>query len=285
MRPFSLAAAGLALLLAGAARADIVFLNSGEELSGSVVSVSSAAVALRADGKETSYPVDRVLKVKLVRVFGVPGEEKAADVADPALKAVLKAPASPADYPDDGEVTYLDDKSCDIGSDRRAVCTHRVIQLVLRERDKEKAANVRFDYLDGRETGSIDWARSINGGKISNLDDTSVEAGSEYSQYPAYDRLRSLKFALPDVATGSVVDYRDRVESEVGVATQPFTSSMFFRAFEPAVLTRFTVTAPKDLPLGVVESGLPKDAVVRREDLRGGRVRRTWEVRGAPSIK
>ena len=277
-------AAGLALLLAGAARADIVFLNSGEELSGSVVRVSTGEVVLRADGKDRSYPLARVLKVKLVRVYGVPGEEKASDVADPELKAVLKAPATPADYPDDGALTYLDDKSCDIGADRRAVCTTRVIKLVLRERDKARAANVRFDYLDGSEKGSIDWARAINRDKISNLDDTSVEAGSEYSQFPAYDRLRSLKFAVPDVATGSIVDYRTRVESEVGVATEPFTSAMFFRGFEPAALIRFSVTAPKDMPLDVVASGLPKDAVVRREDL-GARVRRVWEVRAAPAIK
>jgi len=278
------AAAALAVLLASSAWADIVFTNAGAELSGSIVRIDSAAVVLSADGHETSYPLSQVLKVKLVHAFGVPGEKTAAGIADPALKAVLKSPATPADYPDDGSVIYLDDKSCDIGTDGRAACARHVIQLVLRERDKESAANEQFDYLDKIQTASIDWARSVNGDAISNLDDTSVEEGSENSQYPDYDRLKSLKFAVPDVATGTVVDYQYRVESPVGVATQPFTAAMQFRFFEPVVLARFTVTSPKGMPLDIAEHGLSKDAIIKTEDL-GSRVRRIWEVRDQPSFK
>ncbi|HVC09756.1 MAG TPA: DUF3857 and transglutaminase domain-containing protein [Elusimicrobiota bacterium] len=277
-------AAALAALACASARADIVFTNGGAEISGAVVRIDSAAVVLSADGRETSYPLSQVLKVKLVHVFGVPGEKTAADITDPALKAVLKSPATPADYPDDGSVIYLDDKSCDIGKDGRAACTRHVIQLVLRERDKETAANEQFDYLDKIQTASIDWARSVNGDAISNLDDTSVEEGSENSQYPDYDRLKSLKFAVPDVATGTVVDYQYRVQSPVSVATQPFTAAMQFRFFEPVVLARFTVTAPKGMALDVVARGLPKDAIIKTEQI-GSRVRRIWEVRNQPSFK
>lgn len=277
-------AAFLALALCAPARADIVFLNSGEELNGSIVRIDSKAVLLRADGKDTAYPLSRVLKVKLVRLWGVPGESKASDVRDPELKAVLKSPASATDYPDDGSVTFLDDADCDIGGNGRAVCTRRVIRQVLRERDKEQAANERFYYLNGFEKGSIDWARSISGGKISNLDDTSVEEGSENPGDPAYDRLKSIKFAVPDVATGSVVDYRYRVEYAVDVATRPFSAFQYFRAFEPAVVTRLTVTAPKDFPLAVAEGGPPAGIRETVQDL-GSRVKRVWEARKAASFK
>ncbi|MDE2313848.1 MAG: DUF3857 domain-containing protein, partial [Elusimicrobia bacterium] len=146
------------------------------------------------------------------------------------------------------------------------------------------AANVQFDYLDGAQTPAIDWARSINGHSISDLDDTSLEAGSENSQYPDYDRLKSLKFAIPDVATGTIVDYRYRISSQVGIATEPFVAAMHFRFFEPVVLARFSVTAPKGMPLDIVSRGLPKDAVIKTEDA-GSQVRRIWEVRNQPSFK
>ncbi|MDE2293703.1 MAG: DUF3857 and transglutaminase domain-containing protein [Elusimicrobia bacterium] len=283
MRTFVLAAA-LAVLAAPRASADLVFLNGGEELSGSVVSVSSADVVLQADGKETSTPLSKVLKVKLVRVYGLPGETDAGRVADPDLKALLAAPPKPSDFPDDGYVTLRDEKDCAVGEDRRAVCTRRVVRAVLRERAKEKAANVRTYYLDGVEKAGIDWARAFNGNKVSDLDDTSVEQGSEYSRYPDYDRLKSVKFAMPDVATGTVIDYRTRLESPVDVATEPFMASMSFRSFEPVVLARFTLTTPKDVPFAVFAHGLPKGAEVKVEDL-GASVRRTWEVRDVPSFK
>ncbi len=282
-----LAAAALAVLAAGAAaraRADVLFLNDGRELDGRVLSVADGKAVLRADGKDQDYPLASILKVKLVRSYGVPGEDSASKIADPALKALLAAPPKPSDYPDDGELVVLDDRDCDIGADRRAVCTHRKIVEVLRERAKEKAANAQFYYLGGVQTVSIDWARSINGDKISDLDDNSVEDGAENSGVPAYDRLRSLKFAMPDVATGTVVDYRVRTVSPVGVSTQPFLATMFFRSFEPAELIRFSVTAPKDFPLAEAERLMPAGAAARREDL-GGRVRLTWESRGVPSFK
>ncbi|MDE2314304.1 MAG: hypothetical protein KGL04_09035, partial [Elusimicrobia bacterium] len=169
----------LAALVPVLARADIVFTNAGAEISGDVVRIDSAAVVLKADGRETSYPLSQVLKVKLVHVFGIPGEKTAADIADPLLKAALKSPAKPSDYPDDGSLIYLEQKSCTIDKAGRAVCAQHNIQLVLRERDKESAANVQFDYLNGAQTPAIDWARSINGQSISDLDDTSIEAGAE----------------------------------------------------------------------------------------------------------
>ncbi len=283
MKKLALAAI-LAALAPGLVHADIVFTNAGAEISGDVIRIDSAAVVLRADGRETSYPLSQVLKVKLVHVFGVPGEKTAADIADPILKAALKSPAAPSDYPDDGSLIYLEQKSCDIDSDGRAVCAQHNIQLVLRERDKESAANVQFDYLDGIQAPAIDWARSINGEAISNLDDTSIEEGSENSQYPDYDRLKSLKFAIPDVATGTIVDYRYHISSQVGIATEPFIAAMHFRFFEPVVLARFSVTAPKGMPLEIATRGLPKDALIKTEDL-GSRVRRIWEVRNQPSFK
>jgi hypothetical protein len=280
----ALLAAAAVLWRACPARADVLFMNDGRELDGRLVRIDGGTATLRADGRDRGYALKDILKAKLVRSYGVRGEDAADKIQDPTIRALLKSPPKPSDYPDDGEVVALDDRSCVIGRDARAVCTHRKVAVVLRERAKEKAANAKFYYLKGVEDRSIDWARSINGDKVSDLDDNSVEEGSEYSSYPEYDRLRSLKFAMPDVATGTIVDYRVRVDAPVGISTQPFAVTHYFRSFEPARLVRFSIVAPKDFPLAEAEWGMPKGVTMKREDL-GDRVRLTWEARDVPSFK
>lgn len=281
MRIFLLAAA---LWTRAPARADIVFLNDGSEKTGDVVAIDAAKVVLASDGRRTPYPRADVLKVKLVRVWSVPGEDEVAGLADPMLKDFLKSPARAADYPDDGYVNALDQCDCVIDQERRSTCVQRNVSLILRERGKDRAGNPRFYFLEGVERARLEYARSITSGKIAYLDDTSVEEGAEYSQYPEYDRLRSTKFAIPNVSTGSTLDYSYRIESSLDLSSHPYAAGMSFSSYEPELLSRFTVTAPKGLELRWSEFKMPKDARFSREE-KGGTVRYSWQTRRAPSLK
>ena len=273
-----------ALCAAASARADIVFLNNGEELSGAIKRVDAKTVSLETDGKTKDYPRAEVLKVKLVRAWGVPGEDEPAKIADATVRELLKSPPNPEDYPDDGYLNALDEDDCEIKKDRSAVCVRRRVAVILRERGKDAASNPRLYYVDGLERGTIDYARTITAGKISTLDDTSIEDGAEYAQYPSYDRLRSTKFALPNVSTGSVLDYRSRVETRVDVSTFPFFEQWAFQGFEPTAVSRLVVTAPKSVPLSFAERLMPPNAVFRKTE-RGDEVRYSWEVQFSPSLK
>lgn len=272
------------MLLAGAARADVLFLNDGRELTGVVRRMDAAKLYLQADGKETAYARADVLKVKLVREWRVPGEDAPSQIADETVKKALASPPSPADYPDDGQVALLIAKDCRVTSDRRAVCVYRRVSRVLRERGKDAAANVRFYYMPGAQKVAIDFARSISAGRISYLDDTSVEDGAENAQYPEYDRQRSVKFAIPNVSTGSLVDRGERVETTIDVSTQPFFEAAYFADNEPALVRRFSISAPKELDLRAAEYMMPKDAEFRAEK-DGDGVRWTWTLRNTRSLK
>jgi hypothetical protein len=274
----------LAVLCAAAARADMVFLNDGRELSGAVKSVDARKVSLDSGGQTQEYPRGDVLKVKLVRSWGVPGEDAPAKIADGAVRALLKSPPDPGAYPDDASLRALEESVCEIGKDLSATCVLRVVTLVLRERGKDAAANARIYSLEGAERARLDYARTITAGKVSNLDDNAIEEGSELAQYPAYDRLRSVKFALPDVSTGSVLDYRYRVESRVDVSTFPFLEQWSFRGGEPSSVSRLVVVAPTGVPLNYAERLMPPDAKFSRSE-KDGRVRLSWEVRASPALK
>lgn len=266
------------------AKADVLFLNDGREITGAVTHADASKISAVVDGKEQSFLRADVLKVKLVREWRVPGEDTTAKISDPAVRDALRHDLKPEDYPDDGHVVALDDGSCVIGADKRAVCTWRKLSRILRERSKDKAANVRVSYLEGAGRAEIGYARAITDGKVSYLDDTSVEDGSDFSQYPGYDRQKSIKFSIPNVSTSSWLDYQYRDVSPLGVSSHPFSAGSTFRGWEPALLSRFTVTAPKGLDLRWTEFKLPKDAKFSKEE-KGGLVRYTWELRDQASFK
>jgi hypothetical protein len=275
---------GLLVLCAAAAHADVLFLNDGREINGAIVRMDAAKVYVRVDGAETAYARADVLKMKLVREWRVPGENEPSQIADETVRAALAAPASPADYPDDGQLALLVSEDCRVSADMRAVCVSRRVSRVLRERGKDPAANVRVYYMPDSEKVAVDFARAISAGKISYLDDTSVEDGAENAQYPQYDLQRSVKFSIPDVSTGSLVDQRYRIETSVDVSTRPFLQRVYFRGFEPALVTRFSIVAPRELDLRAAEYLMPKDAEFSAEK-EGDGERWTWTVKNTRSFK
>ncbi len=275
--------AALLLLAASAARADVLLLNDGREIYGDIASMDAESVSIRVDGRVEKYPRARTLKLKLVRVWGVPGETTPARVSDPVVARALAHPARGEDYPDDGLLVWLSDTDCRIERGGAGSCRRHVVSQVLRERGKAEAANVRVYYLAGAESASILYARALNPGSVSNLDDTSVEDGSENSRYSDYDRLRSLKFAVPDVATGTIVDASWVTNFRVDCATAPFLRQEILRGFEPALTRRFTVSAPEDFALSTASWNMPAAApAVSRER---GRVVMTWTLGPTPSYQ
>jgi len=282
MRPLILSAA--VILSTVDCRADVLFLNGGEEISGTVRALDAEKLSFESAGKVKDHLRKDVLRVKFVREWRIPGEDDPSKISDVPLRDFLKSPPSPEEYPEDGYLTYLDETSCRFGRDRKARCSYRTIRLVLRERGRDRSANARLYCLEGVETCGIGHARSISAGKISYLDDTSVQEGSEYPEYPAYNRLKSLKFSIPDVSTGSVADYRFEDEMSVDISTYSFLRRKYFRFSEPSRVSRLVVSVPKDMRLEHRERLMPKDAIFKREES-GGEVRYLWEVRRSPSFK
>ncbi len=272
------------LALAAPARADILFLNAGNEISGRLVRMDASRVYFEEEGKLRDYPRSDVLKIKLVKVFDIPGEDGPGRIQDPVLKKALASPYLPESYPDDGYVKILDERRCRFRPDRTLRCSERRVEAILRERAKDRASNPRLYYLDGIQKASVDYARSVTSGKVAYLDDTSIERGSEFAGSPAYDRLKSLKFAIPDVNTGSLIDYRFDVGTVVAVSTYPAFGAMSFRGMEPAVATRLVLDVPRGFSIRYAAYKMPPGSL-RRRRLKDGSTRLVWELRDQPSFR
>jgi hypothetical protein len=284
MAAFAGMAPGIILALAAPTRADILFLNAGNEITGRLVRMDASKVTFEEEGRLRDYPRSAVLKIKFVKVFDIPGESSPGRIQDPVLKKALASPYLPENYPDDGYVKILDERRCQFRRDRTLRCSQRRVEAILRERAKDRASNPKLYYLDGIQKAFVDYARSVTSGLVSYLDDTSIERGSEFAGAPAYDRLKSLKFAIPNVNMGSLIDYRFDMGTVVAVSTYPAFGAMSFRGMEPSVETRLTLDVPRGFSIRYAAYRMPS-GLPRRRRLKDGSTRLVWEMRDQPSFR
>lgn len=269
-------------LLAAAAplRADVLFLNDGSEITGQVSSLDRDSVKLAAGGRETSYPRKDLMKIQLVRDYA----DGAGDpLKDPELARLLAAPPVPADYPNDGYLNWLAETAITVNPDRSWTMTRRGVRVVLRERGKSPAAYLSHTFLPGVEKARIDYAYSVTGGKVSWLTDLSVMDGSPNLGAPQYDRLKLVKYAIPNVQTGSVLAYSYTFEN-VHASTYPFYADLPLRFYEPVKTSRLIVTVPDSLKLAWHEFNLPKATVFSRT-ARDGSTVYIWETPELPAYR
>ena len=267
-------------LAAAPARADLLYLNKGDEINGAITALDAANVKINADGKAQSFPRADVMKIQFVKEYD---SGAARPLKDPEIARLLAAPPDPKAYPNDGYLTWLNEVNIVINPDRSWTRTRRGIRVILRERGKSPAAYLSHNFLPGLQKAEIDYAYSITDGKVSYLNDISVMDGSPYMDYPAYDRLKLVKYAIPNVQTGSVLDYRSHYEN-VYASTYPFFADIAFRYYEPVKTARLTVTVPDSLKLAHFDFNLPKGTVFSRT-AGGGKSVYTWEASDLPSYR
>ncbi len=267
-------------LSAAPAGADLLYLNKGDEINGDVTAMDASAVSITAAGKELTFPRGEVMKIQFVKEYNSGAGEP---LKDPEIARLLANPPKPADYPNDAYITWLNDVNIEIHADKSWTVTRRGIRCILRERGKSPGAYLSYDYLPGLQTADIDYAYSITDSTVSYLTDVSVMEGSPDMAYPAYDRVKLVKYAIPNVQTGSVLDYKSHY-STVYASTYPFFTDMAFRFSEPVKTSRLTVTVPDSLKLSYFEFNLPKNTVFSKT-ARDGAAVYIWEASDLPSYR
>jgi len=270
-------AAAIALLSAGTACADTMFLNDGSEVSGTVKSLGANGAEISVSTGIVSYSRDKILRVQLVKEFR-PGGKR-----DKVIEKLIAAPPSPQDFPDDSYLFWLTDKSAVVKKDGSMLTADRTVKLVLRERGRDAAGNDRYPFMPGAETVSIDYAYSVSKGTQSCLTDTSVQEGSLDPAYPVYDKRKSLKFSVPNVDPGSVVDTRVTTDI-VPLSTYTPQGYFSFRGSEPRKTARLTLEAVSTTAVKYAALNLP-ESVKFSKRARKGRVQMVWEAENMPSYK
>ena len=262
--------------LSAPARADMLYLNSGEEISGNLLSLENGSAVLDCSGIRRRYGPEQMMKLRLVREYSQalpPGR-------DPLYKRIFERPPEPRQYPDDGLVTLLDETAIE-ASASFSTTTLRTARYILRD-GARTAGTARFSYLPSAGPGRILFGRTVHSFDSQQFtDDIAVQEGSEYPDYPLYDTARSVKFAMPGVQVGSVVDYAFEILAAHSPA-YPFFTAHYFRSGQPSRLERLSISAPDTQPVIYAAQNLKIKPKIKTDD---GLTTYIWEGKDAKSLK
>ncbi|MBU2573036.1 MAG: DUF3857 domain-containing protein [Elusimicrobia bacterium] len=262
------------------ASADLLHLNKGDEINGTILKLDAKTVVMNVAGAEKTFSRKDVLKLQFVKEYT---GGRAEPLKEAVVAQLLSAPPTPEDYPNDGYLTVLRDVLIDIKPDKSYTVTRRAVRYVLRERGKSPSSYLSYNYLPDIQKADIDYAYSVTDSSVTYLTDISVMEGSPYLGYPSYDRVKLAKFAIPNVQIGSVLDSQYHYTT-VYRSTYPFFETVAFRFFEPGKICRLTVTAPNGFTLAYKEFNMPKDRIFSLEK-RGDRTVYSWTLHDVPSYK
>ncbi|NLO91226.1 MAG: DUF3857 and transglutaminase domain-containing protein [Elusimicrobia bacterium] len=277
MRITALAVLSLGLLAPAQASADILYLNTGEEITGDLLEIDASSALLDCAGIRRRYQLADVMKIRLVSEYGkgaLPPEK------DEVYDRLFENPPTARKYPEDGLVTLLDRTGAETDGSF-STTTVRAARYILREGARDAGTN-RFSYLPGRTDGKLLYARTVSGPQAQAFaTDVAVQTGSEYPAYPLYDRARSVKFAVPNVQVDTVVDY-SYVLTAKHDEFYPFFTAHFFRSSQPSRLEQLAVTVPKGLKLlyRAVNAKIKPDI-----DTEDGKTSYLWEQKKIPSYR
>lgn len=233
-----------------AARADVLYLNEGEEHIGQLESVASGAVTFReVDGTIKTFPPAEVAHVLFSRIR--PGDEisTVASITDPLVRNILASAPEAAEFPDNDYVTLLNRRRVVFHADGSASYEKRRLVKVLKEPGLDLANQSMFFAAD-REKLDLVFAHTYGAdGRVHHLTDDALSEEGIFSTMPEYDRLKKLKFALKKVDLGSVIDVCHRIETSKIDALRPYLIDTTYGWQEPFLLEEFVLEVPPQLEI------------------------------------
>lgn len=205
------------LLLAAAARGDLLIQRDGTELLGDLVTLGKEQVRFRLeDGEVRELARAAVARLELHRDLSGTRARTVADLADPAVDRALALVAGPATYPSAGAVNLYLGETVTFHANGHTTRTVRNIVRVLRERGKSEGT-VPARWLRDLERYQLDHARTYvprpgGGYDVRGLTDKGVRIAPVHGGTPEYDRQMQALHTLPAVDVGVVVDWQYTVE-------------------------------------------------------------------------
>jgi hypothetical protein len=263
------------------ARADVLYLNEGEEHTGKLerVTVDTIFFTDLNAPEPTAHPMASVAHVLLSRIR--PGDEIAvvASLTDPIAVNQVKNLPNPNEFPDSDYVTLFRRRDFAFQPDGSVIYTRREITWILKEPGLERA-NRSLYYPADRETCELTFAHTYApDGHVYHITDDAIADEALFSATPEYDRLRKLKFALKKVDIGGIIDLQYQMVTQPPSALRPYLIDTVFGEREPVLHEELVVSHPQAMPLQQVKFNWPAHGgpkMVDSTDPARNRRQQTW---------
>ncbi|MBF0547359.1 MAG: DUF3857 domain-containing protein [Candidatus Riflebacteria bacterium] len=237
---------------------DVLTLNNGDELFGDAISANQGLVQFKTPEGVRKLTATEVLKLEFESFRKIDGEDSPEKIKDPVVRDSLANFPDEDHYQQAARVDVLDEERYDLNNDGTFSSEFRELFAVLKEKAREDA-NFSFSYFPDIEDFQIVYGRSVSPGagglasflgtgqkgSVRYLSDRTIADESDFAEIPFYQRRHTVKFAIPEVNAGTLVDVKFRVIRKKNDPLKPFFVEKHFQDFEPSKISRLIVSVPK----------------------------------------
>ena len=236
--------------------------------------------------KSTDFKNKAALKIEEIQRIS---EEIDIRKEDPKVAEIIFSAPDAKLYPQAGALVLLSDEKIKRTVERTQESDFHYLIKVLNERGKENFAETAIEYDSTFERVELVYARTIKpDGKVVYVGSRHLRDVSKYLNFPLYSNARVFIISFPEVANGSVLEYKVRIKRNQLVNSDDFFLGYPVQSYEPVLSAKFTLTFPKDQELKVSvlneeynDFGANLDAL-RQEDKEN--VNYKWEFKNIPQI-
>ena len=173
------------------------------------------------------------------------------DVDKRVADIIAAAPADDA-YPQAGALILLADEKISITPAHAEVSEMRYIIKILNERGKESFSESHIDYDSTYETIALEYARTIKpDGAVVDVGSRHIRDVSKYLNFPLYSNARVFIISFPEIAEGSVIEYKVRVSRNELINKKDVVEVYPVQSSEPILQADFVLETPQDYKPGI----------------------------------
>jgi transglutaminase-like putative cysteine protease len=169
---------------------------------------------------------------------------------DPAIRKLIEASPGVEAYPEAAALILFSDETMTLTDDSRLVSEVHMVIKILNDRGKEAYGEVSMGYDATYEKLDVAFARTIApDGRVITVGDKNIRDVSVYLNFPLYSNARARIISMPEVAAGSVIEYKATITQSKLPNKKDFDAVYWLQADDPILWQRCTLSVPKDKPL------------------------------------
>lgn len=166
---------------------------------------------------------------------------------DSLARKVIAAAPDEKNYPQAGALILFCDEKVEITAQNTSVSSLHYIIKIINERGKEEFAETQIGYDSTYERVELEYARVIKpDGTVAEVGSRHIRDVSRYLNFPLYSNARVFIISFPEVAEGSVIEYKAKVYSNYLVNKKDYVTAYPVQSAEPILQAYFSISLPSD---------------------------------------
>ncbi len=169
---------------------------------------------------------------------------------DPKVAEMIKGAPKAEDYPQAGALVLYCDEKIEVTPQNSLVSSLYYLVKILNERGKEGFSESHIDYDSTYEKVELEYARTIRpDGKVVEVGSRHIRDVSKYLNFPLYSNARVYIISFPEIAEGSVIEYKVKIYRNQLINKKDFAFSYPVQASEPIIRADFRLFLPENKTL------------------------------------